>query len=138
MIDPFLLPLLALVLVTFIVAGLMYSRRINTMKTERIHPQKVYNRAAMAEYLKDTRASDNYLNLFESPILFYLAIFTIILTSKQTPPLLILCWIYVAFRAVHSFIHCSYNKVYHRFIAFILSILTLAAIWLILAVQLLF
>ena len=131
-------PLLAMVALTFIVATVMYLRRVSYMKANRIHPQKVDTRAAAIEKLPDTRASDNYLNLFESPVLFYVAVFTMISTDIQSHLLIALAWAYVAFRVAHSFIHCTYNKVMHRFASFILSVITLLAMWLVIALTLLF
>ena len=39
-------------------------------------------------------------------------------------------WTYVALRYIHSYIHCSYNKVMHRLSAFLLSFALLVGIWL--------
>ena len=52
-------------------------------------------------------------------------------------PVLGLAWAYVALRVVHSGIHCTYNRVKHRFFAFAASNLVLWALWVVLAVQLL-
>ncbi len=130
--------MLALVALTIIVAIRMYSHRVDFMKKNRIHPQKVQTRAQALEQLTDTRASDNFMNLFEMPVLFYVACLTIYVTNSASPLLVALAWAYVAFRVVHSFIHCSYNKVMHRFAVFILSAIVLLFIWLILASQLIF
>ena len=40
-----------------------------------------------------------------------------------------LAWAYVALRVVHSLIHLSYNHVYHRLAAFVVSNGVLAALW---------
>ena len=40
-----------------------------------------------------------------------------------------LAWLYVGLRLVHTLIHISYNYVIHRFMAFVLSMLTLLAMW---------
>lgn len=135
---PILHPLLAMVALTIIVALRMYFHRIAFMKSHRIHPQKVHSRTKGAEHLTDTRASDNFMNLFEMPVLFYVACITIYITQTQTLLLLVLAWTYVVLRCIHSIIHCSYNKVMHRFSAFILSALVLLVIWLIIASQLVF
>ncbi len=135
---PIFYPLLVMVALTTIVAIRMYFHRIAFMKTHRIHPQKVHSRTKGAEYLTDTRASDNFMNLFEMPVLFYVACITIYVTQTQTLLLLVLTWAYVVFRCIHSGIHCSYNKVMHRFSVFVLSALVLLVIWLVIACQLIF
>ena len=72
-----LYPLLAMVVLTMGVAGLMLKRRVAGLKAGRIHPQKVALSAQIAELLTDTRASDNFRNLFETPVLFYTALVTV-------------------------------------------------------------
>ncbi|NVJ64949.1 MAG: MAPEG family protein [Gammaproteobacteria bacterium] len=133
-----LFPMLAMVGLTVAVALRMYLHRVAFMKANRIHPQKVDSRTKSAEHLTDTRASDNFMNLFEMPVLFYLACITIYVTNSSSLLLVALAWAYVIFRIAHSLIHCSYNKVMHRFTAFILSAIVLLFIWLIVAAQLIF
>lgn len=133
MTQPIILPLVAMMFLTIIVAIVMYRRRVSAMKSERIHPQKVHSRKGGLEHFADTRASDNYMNLFELPVLFYVAILTIMLTNNSSHLIVALAWAFVAFRAAHSIIHCTYNKVMHRFVAFMLSFITLTALWLVLA-----
>ncbi len=130
-------PVLALVLLTFGVAVRMLVVRIGEMRRLRIHPQKVAVSAQAAQHFVDTRAADNYRNLFEMPVLFYaLAILTFV-TAGGSSLLLMLAWLYVALRVAHSVIHCSYNRVMHRFAAFISSALVLLAMWGVLACTLL-
>lgn len=136
--QPIILPLVAMVFLTIVVAIVMYRRRVNFMKSQRIHPQKVQSRKGGLEHFVDTRASDNYMNLFELPVLFYVAILTIMLTNNSSHLMLALAWAFVAFRVAHSIIHCTYNTVTHRFTAFMLSFITLFAMWILLASNLIF
>ena len=48
-----------------------------------------------------------------------------------------LAWIFVALRVLHSAIHCSYNKVMHRFYAYVAGGMVLFALWAWLGLQLL-
>lgn len=133
-----LYPILAMVFLTIFVALRLLSSRVGAMKKHRIHPQKVQNRAQATELLSDTRAADNFLNLFEMPVLFYVACITIYITNTTSLLLVALAWAYVLFRVVHSIIQCSYNTVMHRFAAFILSTIVLFSMWLVVAYQLIF
>jgi len=130
----FFLPAFALVLLTFGVMIRMLTSRIAEMKANKIHPQAIATSVALAAKMPDTRASDNFRNLFETPVLFYAAMLFAQSTPQAGPILLGLAWLYVALRVVHSFIQCSYNKVMHRFYVFFTSIWVLLAIWVILAV----
>src|SRR3546814_8133004 len=63
-----------MVVLTIIVWVRMYTMRVAQMKRERIHPQDVATSAQSAAKLTDSRAADNFRNLFELPVLFYLAL----------------------------------------------------------------
>ncbi|MGN6513575.1 MAG: MAPEG family protein [Lysobacteraceae bacterium] len=132
-----LFPALAMAGLTFVVWWRMYFMRIGEMKRERIHPQSVATSAQMAARLKDTRAADNFRNLFELPVLFYLALVVAALTRQASTAAVALAWGFVALRVLHSAIHCTYNKVMHRFLAYLAGGLVLWALWGVLAVGLL-
>ena len=123
------LPALAMAALTFIVWLRMYFARVGEMKRERIHPQAVATSPQMAALLKDTRAADNFRNLFELPVLFYLALVVIALTGQVSALTLALAWLFVALRILHSAIHCSYNKVMHRFQAYLAGGIVLWILW---------
>lgn len=128
--KPLLLPLLAQVALTFLVMQVMYQRRIAEMKSKRIHPQRARTRSETHGVLPDSEsASNNYSNLLESPILFYVAILLTLILMVQDSILVALAWTYVASRYVHSFIHITYNRVMHRFSVFIFSCFVLLAMW---------
>ena len=128
--KPLLIPLLAHVLLTFIVMHFMYRKRVTEMKSKRIHPQRVKTRSNAHGVLPDSEsAADNYANLFESPVLFYTAILLTLILMVQDTILVVLAWTYVASRYAHSFIHITYNRVMHRFSVFIFSSFILLSIW---------
>ena len=123
------LPVFAMVALTFIVFGIMFRRRVAQMKRDRVHPQAVATSQQAAVLYTDVAPADNFRNLFEMPVLFYLAVMVAAMTDQVTTPVLALAWAYVAARILHSAIHCSYNKVMHRFRAYALSVFLLAALW---------
>jgi len=128
--KPLLLPLLAQIALTFIVMLTMYQKRVAEMKSKRIHPQRTKTRSRTHGVLTDSEsAANNYSNLLESPILFYVAILLTLVLMVQDSILVVLAWTYVAARYVHSFIHVTYNRVMHRFTAFVFSCFVLLAIW---------
>ena len=123
------LPALAMVALTFIVLAVMFRRRVRQMKRDRVHPQKVATSQQAAALYTDVAPADNFRNLFEMPVLFYLALVVAALTGQVTTAVLVLAWAYVAARTLHSAIHCGYNKVMHRFRAFALSVFFLLTLW---------
>jgi hypothetical protein len=121
-----------------LVAATMLRRRITFYKSNRVDPQKTATSAQMAATITDSRAADNFRNLFEMPVMFYVAVLTVHTSGLICLTHVILAWCYVGARYAHSFIHCTSNVVMHRFYAFLASWLILLCIWLLLAWQLLF
>lgn len=120
---------LALVLLTFAVGCRMLFCRIREFRGKRLHPQAVATSALMAARLEDVQAADNFRNLFEVPVLFYALVAAAIGTGVVPPWLLAGAWLFVALRLVHSAIQCTYNKVMHRFRAFIASFILVVVLW---------
>lgn len=129
-----LLPMFALVGLTFLVWVRMYHLRIRYIIRNRININKYQTRSGYADVPAEVMtASDNLINLFEAPVLFYAAVLTIFLSHASDPTFLLMTWVYVGLRVVHTGIHITYNKVLHRFSAYFLSSMVLWAIWLRLA-----
>ena len=123
------LPALAMVALTIAVWLRMYATRIGEMRRERIHPQAVATSAQMAARLSDTRAADNFRNLFELPVLFYAGVMLAAQLGVADIASLVLAWSFVGLRAVHSVVHCTFNHVMTRFVAYALATLVLFAFW---------
>ena len=123
-VNPLLLPLLAMVALTLMVWVRLYAVRIPEMKRNRIDPQRLAGSADKG-LLKDTRASDNFINLFEVPVLFYVLVLATMQAGVHDALLLALAWAFVGLRAVHSAIQCTYNRVMHRFSAYALATVSL-------------
>ena len=126
-------PVLALVALTFVVSLVMYRRRIAEIRAKKIRLSAIALSAGMAAHVEDTRAADNYRNLFEGPVLFYVAALAAFALKVVTPAVVLIAWLYVACRVVHSLVHCTTNRVKHRFFAFVASHAVLFALWIVLA-----
>lgn len=121
----------ALALLTFTVGLRMLQVRIAEMKRRRIAPDALALSAQKSARLEDTRAADNFNHLFELPVLFY-ALCAVAISAGHVPGwLVVLAWIFVLLRSIHSIIQCSYNKVMHRFIAFLLGFFLLGGMWIV-------
>lgn len=118
---------------SFVVLALTLRERVGQMRRGKIHPQSISTSAQLAAKLADSRCADNLRNLFELPVLFYLALVIAFVTAQAGPLFTLLAWLFVALRILHSAIHCGYNKVMHRFRVYLASVLVLFAIWLRLA-----
>jgi len=120
---------LAMVLLTGAVGLRLLLNRMTEMREKRIHPQAASTSVQMAAKLQNVQAADNFRNLFEVPVLFY-ALCATALALKHVPSWLVLgAGLFVALRVAHSFIHCTYNKVMHRFPVFMLGFFVVVVLW---------
>jgi hypothetical protein len=63
--------------------------------------------------------ANNFTNLCEVPVIFY-AVCVAAFSLQLVDGLLLNCaWAFVALRVVHSIVHCTYNRVMHRFMAYL-------------------
>jgi len=65
--------------------------------------------------------SDNLKNLFEVPTLFYALLLYLYVTSQVDVAYVTGSWIFVAFRVLHSAVHCTINIVMLRFWLYCIS-----------------
>jgi hypothetical protein len=124
-----LLPFFGVILLTLVVWVYMYVRRISYLSRERIDLRKVDTPEKAATVVPGTvsLASHNLKNLFELPVIFYAVCLYLFVSDSVDGIYLVAAWWFFAFRVVHSLIHCSYNKVEHRFAAYILAAIALWA-----------
>ncbi|MBP7370946.1 MAG: MAPEG family protein [Arenimonas sp.] len=121
-------PLFAMALLCSLVWLRLFVTRIGEMKRRQIHPQQVAS-SAQTSQLEDTRAADNFRNLFELPVLFYAAVLLSIYANVESISLLVLSWAFVILRFLHSYIHCTYNRVMDRFRVYLLGGIVLWVLW---------
>lgn len=122
-------PAIALVGLTALVWILMYVRRLSEIRRARHDPQLFATSETASRVLKDVSAADNFRNLLEAPVLFYVLCLSLAVLDEVTQLQLLLAWIYVVFRALHSLIHVTYNRVVHRFAAYAVSTICLFVMW---------
>lgn len=129
-------PAVAMAGLTFLVWVRLYQLRLGEMARKRIDAQALASAADSVRLLVDTRASDNFRNLFELPVLFYAGVLLAAQVGMADAASIALAWAFVALRAVHSVVHCTYNHVMTRFVAYALATLVLIAFWVRLALAL--
>jgi len=75
------------------------------------------------------QAANNFSNLFEVPTLFYAAGILSLVLHFETLALSLLAWLFVASRAIHSWIHLTSNNVIRRMQVFLVGNLCLLLMW---------
>ena len=73
--------------------------------------------------------SRHFSNLFELPVLFYVACLALYATRTVDGTFLALAWAFSVGRLLHSAIHLTYNDVRHRLAVYLLTAAVLLAIW---------
>ena len=131
-----LLPVAAMVVLCTVVGTALLVQRTAEMRRRRIHPQSVATSALMAAKLQRTNIADNFRNLFETPVLFYALCLAMAITQQVSAAMFAAAWVYVGLRVLHSAIHCSYNRVMHRFAAFGAGFALLVGMWVVFVLQL--
>ena len=120
---------LAMVVLVALVGIRLLVSRVSELRRKRIHPQATAQSAQMAALTEDSRAADNFRNLFELPVLFY-ALVAMALAVGFTPDWLVTgSWTFVALRYLHSLVHCTYNRVFHRLPVFLAGFVVLLVLW---------
>ena len=113
-------PVIVLVAWTLVIFVWMMSTRLPYLMRNNIPAQELQNASDVAVKLpgKERRVSDNYNHLHEQPTLFYALAIALALTGEAGTFQILLAWVYVASRVIHSIIQCTYNSVTHRFLLF--------------------
>ena len=111
-----LMPSFLMVFLTFVVWVTMYKTRVAEIRDKRIHPQELAKSKDAKELLIDSASpANNFINLFEIPVLFYTLNILVYVTGQGDDLFLILLGGFVASRYIHSYIQITYNQVMHRF-----------------------
>src|SRR5919198_344042 len=104
-------PFFATMLLTLVVWVYMYIRRIVFIRGNHLDPQDlaVPGRLAQLSPPAVSNPSDNLKNLFEIPVLFYALALYLFVTGHVDATYVKAAWVFVAFRALHSAVHCTFN-----------------------------
>lgn len=128
--DMILLPIITLASWSLVMGLWMFLTRIPAMTKAKVSPDQAKHTSNIQEQLPSSvRAiGDNYSNLFELPIVFYVVSVTIFLAGHVDMIAIYLAWGFVGFRILHSIIQSTYNAVMHRFGAFLIAMILLVAL----------
>ena len=121
-------PFFAMIFLTLLVWVYMYVRRIGFIRSNNISSKDLAVPGELARLSPPevSNPSDNLKNLFEFPVLFYALALYLFVTNQVDAAYVIAAWIFVAFRTLHSVVHCTINVVMLRFYLHLFSAL---AVW---------
>jgi hypothetical protein len=121
-------PFFATVFLTFVVWVYMYVRRIAFITGRKLSPADLAAPGELARISPPavSNPSDNLKNLFEIPVLFYALALYLFVTHQIDSLYVVVAWIFVAFRVLHSAVHCTINIVMVRFWLYFIATM---AVW---------
>ena len=121
-------PFFACIALTLVVWVYMYVRRIHFLVSRNIDTKDMAVPGALAALTPPavSNPSDNLKNLFEIPVLFYALTLYLFVTQQVDATYVAAGWIFVAFRVLHSLVHCTINVVMLRFYLYLIAT---SAVW---------
>lgn len=122
-------PMAAMVLLTFVILITMFRRRVSAVRAGSVDATYYKTYQGSVEPRETAALSRHFVNLFEAPVLFYVACVTAMVTGISGALIIILAWAYVALRVVHTIIHIGSNRIPYRIMAYFCSWLVLLAMW---------
>jgi hypothetical protein len=123
-------PIFAMVLLTFAVWFTLFIQRLGHIKRNPPDATDFATGEAAGRYFQPVEMpAANLANLFEMPVLFFALMPLLIYTHQASAAQVVLAWLFVALRAVHSFIHIGPKKVPQRFMVYLASCAVLLAMW---------
>ena len=122
-------PMAILVLLTAFMISFMLVLRVKAVRTRKLSPRyfKLYEGGDVPKQL--AAVTQNYNNLLELPILFYMVCVLAIILNKSPDYFILHAWAYVFLRYIHSYIHVTYNHIVHRLLIFGTSCFVLISMW---------
>jgi hypothetical protein len=128
-------PMFAMVLLTAAVLVILFRSRVAAVRSGLV--SKAYFRLYQGEVEPESTAKParHFANLFEAPVLFYVACLAAMITHITGPVMQILAWTYVAARLIHTSVHLGGNRLRKRVRAYFFSWLVLLAMWIYLVVE---
>jgi hypothetical protein len=125
--SPILAPVVALVAWSMVMWLWMYATRIPAILGMRMKLDPHAPRGEQMAMLPATVRwkADNYNHLMEQPTVFFAVALALAFAGHGDGVALVLAWIYVGLRVVHSLVQATWNKIEVRFALFVLSSLAL-------------
>ncbi|MBL4800563.1 MAG: MAPEG family protein [Emcibacter sp.] len=122
-------PMGLLAIFTLLYSSVLITGRKRAVKSGDIKPSyfKEYNNDTPPSYMQ--KATRQWSNLYEVPVLFYAVCAAVMALRLDDIIFTYMAYIFFGFRLLQSFIHTTYNDVYHRLLIFACGMITVLAMW---------
>ena len=128
-------PMFAMVLVSFSTLVLLFRARTQSVKNGEVSAGFFKTYQNQVEPEANLQLSRHFVNLFESPVLFYAVCAAALATQNASPTFQLIAWAYVAARITHAIVHIGANTLQHRIAAYFTGWGILLVLWGLLCVK---
>lgn len=132
---PYLAQIAVMVIWTFMVCTKAGIDRVREVRQRRLPLHSIARPADVAQVLQHTQSMDNFNNLMQMPVLFYVLCLMLTVMQRQSVWYQLSLWCYVVLRITHSLIQITHNHVLYRFRCWMASTMVLAMAWAMLIFQ---
>ncbi len=123
-------PTFAMVALVLVVWCAMVVQRLRHLKNNPPATADMATASATTRYFEVAEsASGNLRNLFEMPVLFFAIVPLLMGTRQAGVAQVLLAWIFVGLRALHSWVHIGRGDMRKRFRIYFASVIILSAMW---------
>ncbi len=130
MVLPILWPTFVLVALIFVVLLTMFVQRGAHLRRNPPAPGTFDNGESALRYFQPVEmAANNLRNLTEMPLLYFALVPLLLITHHAGHVQVVLAWVYVILRIIHSFIHIVPKHVPSRAMVYLVSCAVLMAMW---------
>lgn len=120
-------PVIAQVVLTFVIYGLISSRRMAAIKAGEATIADLS--IQQNEPVRSLLVRNNLANQFELPVIFYAGCISAFVLGFSDAAMIILAWVFVLSRVAHAWVHVTTNRIGHRRPAFMIGFLAMGAMW---------
>ncbi len=122
-------PMGLLAIFTLLYSSVLITGRNRAIKSGDIKPDyfEEHNNDTPPSYVQ--KATRHWSNLYEVPVLFYAVCAAILALGLDDLVFTWLAYSFLIFRLLHSFIHTTYNNIYHRLLIFACGLVVVLAMW---------
>jgi len=133
--KPLLYPMFAMVLLITLIGVIALTCRFKSVKDKPVRFK--YYRLMQGDDVPEiiTKTTRCFNNMFEVPVLFFVASTLFISLKVESSLALIFAWCFVGFRYAQAYIHLTYNNVIHRMLMFWFAFVCVLAMWVTLVVH---
>lgn len=121
-------PMMVQVLLIYLVYAMMARRRGTAVRAGSVKVS--HFKARGDEPAESTTASNNLMNQFELPVLFFVLCLSLYVTNAVNYVTLVLMWLFVILRYAHAAVHLTTNRLSLRFRFFGAGLIVLGIGWL--------